>query len=215
MSSITLFLSYSSKDHFFATLAEIKLSEAGIHVWRDMGQLRAGTDWRLGIERGIANSHVVLVALSSNSSESSYVTYEWAYALGKGKPIIPVKLEECRVHPKLEAIQYLDFSVPGAAPWESLIDEILEIEIDKDAVQSKTEDEIASAEAASRDPRAKAILSYLNQRGYQMASFERLRSRIDEKLEDKDFEKLIRKNKDIFRKATLKGDKPGLAKLVP
>jgi hypothetical protein len=45
-----------------------------------------------------------MVALSVNSAESSYVTFEWAYALGKGKVLIPLKLTECTVHPILETI---------------------------------------------------------------------------------------------------------------
>ena len=51
ITSTTIFLSYSTKDHYFAELAGIKLAEAGINLWRDQGQLRAGGDWRSGIER--------------------------------------------------------------------------------------------------------------------------------------------------------------------
>jgi hypothetical protein len=101
----TVFLSYSRKDHFFAEIASVKLSAAGIDLWRDQGQLRAGADWRQGIESGISSSLAVLVALSASSGESSYVTFEWAYALGKGKAVIPMKLNECPIHPRLESIQ--------------------------------------------------------------------------------------------------------------
>src|SRR3712207_4957546 len=97
---LTVFLSYSNKDYFFAELANLKLSEHGIKLWRDQGQLRPGSDWRYGIEKGISESHAVLVALSANSVDSPYVTFEWAYALGKGKVIIPLKLSECSFHPK-------------------------------------------------------------------------------------------------------------------
>ena len=58
-----VFLSYSRKDHYFAELAGIKLAEAGISLWRDQGQLRAGDDWRGGIEKGISESIAVLVAM--------------------------------------------------------------------------------------------------------------------------------------------------------
>jgi hypothetical protein len=34
---ITVFLSYSAKDHYFAELAAIKLGEAEIELWRDQG----------------------------------------------------------------------------------------------------------------------------------------------------------------------------------
>jgi len=211
----TVFLSYSSKDHFFAELAAIKLEEAGVKLWRDLGQLRAGTDWRQGIEKGIAGSLAVLVALSNNSSESSYVTYEWAYALGKGKAIIPIKLNACGVHPKLEAIQYLDFSVPSALPWASLIERILEIETDAESGGEANADDFAAQAVTGKGAYAKAILAYLNQRGYQMVSFDRIRKRVDESLTNEQLNEIIVLNPTLFRHARLKEGAPGIAKLVP
>lgn len=210
----TVFLSYATTDHYFAELASIKLGEAGIDLWRDQGQLRAGTDWREGIERGITRSIAVIVALSENSAGSPYVTFEWAYGLGKGKPVVPVRLSRCAVHPRLEVVQYLDFSTPGALPWDALVERIREIEADA------TGDEvIENVPVGERLPvptaTVKAILSYLDQRGYQMASFERLRRRIDESLTDKNFNEIIVANPTVFRYATLKGGKPGLAKQIP
>jgi TIR domain-containing protein len=209
----TVFLSYSQKDHFFAELADIKLSEAGIKLWRDRGQLRPGSDWRLGIEAGIAESVAVLVALSTNSVETSYVTFEWAYAFGKGKAVIPLKLNECTIHPKLAAIQHLDFSIPGALPWDSLIERVQEIETD--AEPTGPTPDAPPPPSAPQDGLAKSILAYLDQRGYQMASFERLRRRIDENLTDEQFNDLIAKNPTVFRRAVLKDGKPGIAKLIP
>jgi len=210
-----VFLSYSKKDHVFAELADIKLSEAGIALWRDQGLLRAGGDWRQGIEKGISDSLALLVALSANSAESSYVTFEWAYALGKGKAVIPMKLNECLIHPKLETIQYLDFSVPGALPWASLIDRIREIETDVEPSDAAAVADVIAPMPAPDDAHAKAVLAYLNQRGYQMASFDRLRRRIDENLTDQQFDEIIARNPTVFRRARLAGDKPGIAKVIP
>jgi hypothetical protein len=209
----TVFLSYSTKDHHFAELAGIKLAEASIELWRDQGQLRAGSDWRGGIERGITESIAVIVALSESSAESSYVTFEWAYGLGKGKTVVPVKLEACKIHPRLEPIQYLDFSVPGSLPWNLLIERIREIEADA----TSKEDLAAAASVVSpqQDPMVKAILSYLNQRGYQMVTYDRIRRRIDPSLTDEALDTLVEANPTVFRKATLKDDKKGLAKRVP
>jgi hypothetical protein len=210
----TVFLSYSTKDHYFAELAAIKLAEAGIDLWGDHGQLRAGGDWRGGIERGITESIAVLVALSQDSVESSYVTFEWAYGLGKGKTVVPVKLDNCRVHPRLEPIQYLDFSVPASLPWNLLIERIREIE-----AEATSEEDLAVAASASEqpqhDPTVKAILAYLNQRGYQMVSYDRLRRRIDPALTDRKLDDLVDANPTIFRRAVLKEGKRGLAKQVP
>ena len=41
--------------------------------------------------QSISKSVAVLLVLSSNFAELSYVTFEWAYALGKEKDLIPVK----------------------------------------------------------------------------------------------------------------------------
>ena len=124
----------------------------------------------------------MLVALSANSAESPYVTFEWAFALGKGKAVIPLRLSQCVIHPKLETIQYLDFSVPVALPWESLVERVREIETDIKPVAPKASTDFATSLPTPEDTQAMAILAYLNQRGYQMASFERLRLRIDQAL---------------------------------
>jgi hypothetical protein len=200
-------------DHHFAELAALKLVEHDIVLWRDRGQLRAGTDWRQGIEQGISESLAVLVALTSDSTESAYVTYEWAYAMGKGKPVIPLKVRQCSVHPKLETVQHIDFTVQGAGdlPWRSLVERIQEVETDSEAPAGAA----AVALPAPSDPTVLAILRYLNQRGYQMVSFDRLRKRIDPNLTDDRLRELIRQNDSLFREARLEGRKPGVAKVVP
>jgi hypothetical protein len=210
----TVFLSYSTKDHYFAELAAIKFAEAGISLWRDQGQLRAGSDWRSGIERGIADSIAILVALSQDSIDSSYVTFEWAYALGNGKTVVPIRLDACKVHPRLETIQYLDFSVPGSLPWNLLIERIREIEADATSAENLAAASAAEA-PAPLDPTVKAILNYLNQRGYQMVSYDRVRRRIDPTLTDERLDALVANNPTILRTAVLKDKKRGLAKQVP
>lgn len=202
------------KDHHFAELAGIKLGESGITLWRDQGQLRAGTEWRGGIERGISESIAVLVALSQNSAESSYVTFEWAYGLGKSKTIVPLKLETCKVHPRLEPIQYLDFSVPGSLPWNLLVERIREIEADA-TPQDDLEASAAAPAPPQQDPVVKAILAYLGQRGYQFVSYDRIRRRIDPTLTDEKLDALVSANPLVFRQALLKEGKRGLKRLVP
>ena len=217
MSTVAVFLSYCREDHLFAELADIKLQESGIKLWRDQGQLRPGSEWRKGIEKGISDSLAVLVALSPNSAQSPYVTFEWAYALGQEKVVLPLRLASCSIHPRLETVQYLDFSVPGALPWQSLAQEILDIETteaEKNAALAARDQE-SELFPEPEDPDAKAILAYLNQRGYQMASLERLRRRVDENLTPERLQEIIKQNSTIFRDATVVGGKPGIAKLIP
>jgi TIR domain len=216
----TVFISYCRRDHFFAELARLKLAEAKIPVWVDQTNLRAGDDWRKEIDRGISDSFVVVVALSADSVNSPYVTYEWASAIGKDKPIVPVILSDCERHPRLEPIQYVDFSNSAYQPWQQLIDRITDIRTD--AEQPASEDESNSERAddstteeslAEQEKAVELILNYLNRRGYQMASFDRIKDRIGEKYEPEFLEKLIASYPTVFRRARLKGGKPGLAKL--
>ena len=67
------------------------------------------------------------------------------------------------------------------------------------------------------------ILKYLKGNGYQMMSFERIRNLLGrEDLTDERCRQVVRQNPSIFRLATLKeklpalkGNKPGLAKVIP
>lgn len=212
----SIFLSYSKRDYFFAEMLALKLGEKDFTVWRDQGSIRAGDDWRQSIEDGIKDCLAVIVALSANSAESAYVTYEWAYAIGMSKPVIPVKLSDCTMHPKLEPTQYIDFSYPKALPWDELIQRLKDIEVEKDSTKEKTSTSTRTAKATPEAEEAtNAILEYLNTRGFTMVSFERLRQRIDLKLTERQFQDLIKKNSNLFRPAMLKGGKPGIAKRVP
>jgi hypothetical protein len=121
-----VFISYASRDAIFADLAKMKLQAAGIEVWLDQGALRAGAEWRKAIDEAISSSHVLLVVITPESSKSRNVTYEWAFALGKGIHVIPILLEGNAddLHPRLAVLQYLDFRDPRALQWESLFTEI-------------------------------------------------------------------------------------------
>lgn len=213
----TIFLSYARPDYFFAEMLAIKLHEEGFRIWRDQGSIRAGDDWRQSIEDGIKDCLAVVVALSASSADSAYVTYEWAYAIGMSKPVIPVKLAECKVHPRLEPAQYIDFSYSRALPWDALIQRLRDVEVaevERDSVDRPTP-VTARAPKAALDAAADAILAYLSQRGFTMVSFERLRERVDPTMTDELFGELIHAHPAVFRRAILRGGKPGIAKRVP
>lgn len=118
------FISYSSKDGIFADLAKMKLQEAGVQVWLDQTAIRGGEEWRKAIDEEISSSDVILVVITPQSCESPYVTYEWAFALGKGLKVIPLILEHAEIHPRLAVLHYLDFQHKKAFPWKALFQEI-------------------------------------------------------------------------------------------
>lgn len=123
---MNVFISYGSKDEDFAELVKMKLEKEGFQVWKDTVQIGIGIDWRNEIDRGLLNCDVVIVLLNQSSALSPYVTYEWAFALGNGKTIIPILTEECEIHPRIAVLQYLDFK-DLKRPWDILIERIKKI----------------------------------------------------------------------------------------
>lgn len=56
------------------------------------------------------------------------------------------------------------------------------------------------------------VLEHLAKKNFRMVSFERIRKNIDPDYTDEFLMEMIRRNRTTFRRAILKGDKPGVAK---
>ena len=119
-----VFISYARSDADFAENLITRLQQKGFDVWSDQGSLHAGEDWKRGIDEGLSGSDAVIVVLSERSAGSAYVTYEWAFALGKGSAIIPVVLDKAVAHERLSTLQSLDFSKHDVRPWDTLFAEV-------------------------------------------------------------------------------------------
>lgn len=118
-----VFISYKHDDGDFALILKDRLEQAGFDGWID-DNLQAGEDWREMIDRAVRESMAVVVILSPESVASEYVTYEWAFALGAGVPVIPVMLKAAPLHPRLNELQFLDFTNRRARPWTQLIERL-------------------------------------------------------------------------------------------
>ena len=76
-------------------------------------------------------------------------------------------------------------------------------------------DPAARLPAAARldlDDMSNAVVAYLNARGYVMASFDRLRQKLNPRFTNEMFNELIRSRPTMFRHAQIKGGKAGIAK---
>lgn len=73
----------------------------------------AGEDWRLSIDGLIRSAVAVIALIDAKSKESVYCHYEYGVAIGTGRPTIPIlfdpKLDFSDIHPRLNALQALDF----------------------------------------------------------------------------------------------------------
>jgi hypothetical protein len=106
----------------FAKLCQAKLNEFEIEAWLDEKGLSSGDNWKDIIDENIKSSDVLILILSENSNKSTYVNYEWAFALGIGKQIIPLLISPTTKHPKLETIEHIDFT--HNEDWEKLARDI-------------------------------------------------------------------------------------------
>ena len=123
----TVFISYSSEDADFADLVKMKLTVANIDVWMDQDELDAGEEWRNEIDLGIIESDAIIVILTPESCKSAYVTYEWAFAIGRKKKVIPILYKSADIHPRINVLQYLDFTTQKNKPWGQLLNQVIKI----------------------------------------------------------------------------------------
>ena len=85
-------------------------------VWTDE-KLMGGQIWAKEIDRALTESFAVLVAVTPEAMESLYVTYEWSFAIGLQRVIIPVIIEgdaktglHEKLHEKLKETQWINIA---------------------------------------------------------------------------------------------------------
>ena len=123
-----VFLSYCHDDADFAQILKERITAGGFATWKDL-DLRAGDNWRAEIDDAIKEALAVVLVVSPRATASEYVSFEWAFALGAGVPVLPIILKRgpADLHPRLSALQALDFSNYVSRPWDVLASTLKEI----------------------------------------------------------------------------------------
>ena len=88
--SIDLFLSYSRKDGDAMHVVQEALREAGLSVWTDEGLEPGRQSWQDVIAEALKQAHAMVVLLSPNSAQSTWVKNEIGFAQTLNKRIFPV-----------------------------------------------------------------------------------------------------------------------------
>jgi TIR domain len=83
-------MSYARVDEPVALRVYEALAGAGQDVWLDKAKLRAGVDWWEGVRRAIDHCVGVLFLASDESWRSMSCSQELAYAVARGKRIVPI-----------------------------------------------------------------------------------------------------------------------------
>jgi hypothetical protein len=117
-----VFISHASADAEPAALLDSILRVNGYEPWVFSSQLHAGDEWKHEIDHAISSSIALILIVTKSSLCSSFVTYEWAFALGLGIRVIPLLLEEdAELHPKLADLQLLEFRKAKERDWKDLL----------------------------------------------------------------------------------------------
>jgi hypothetical protein len=90
----TIFISYAQADRDHARRLAEFLQASGYSVWWDAG-LRPGDVFTIEIQRQINDCKHFVVLWSRVSTASFWVTAETTYARTAGKPILPLKIDDC------------------------------------------------------------------------------------------------------------------------
>jgi hypothetical protein len=110
MAKETYFFSYSRKDTSFVKKLAIDLKKEGCNVWLDQLDIVPGSAWDDAIQKALNQAYGVLAIMSVTSTKSTNVMDEISYAIGQGKRIIPLVIDDCEVPFRLARLQYIDFT---------------------------------------------------------------------------------------------------------
>ncbi len=108
-----VFMCYSRKDEAFVARLAADLRAKGIAVWRDVDNIPADvasntSGWRAAVDKALRECTHLIIVLSPDSAASPEVGSEWNYALGQGRPVIPVLHRDCEIPYRLYALNYWD-----------------------------------------------------------------------------------------------------------
>ena len=97
MSHVFISYAHADKAHLDRLVAWLGDKKPAEHeLWYDQ-HIEGGNAWREEIATALDEAFAVLVVVTANSVKSLYCTYEWAYALGQGIPILPLVFDEVSI----------------------------------------------------------------------------------------------------------------------
>ncbi len=111
-----IFISYAQVDREPAKRLAEFLQSSGYSVWWDAG-LRPGDIFTIEIQRQINACEHFIVVWSRTSSASFWVTAETTYARTAGKPILPLKIDDCTPPVPFNLLQTIELkSIDASGP---------------------------------------------------------------------------------------------------
>ena len=103
--SIPVFISYSKEDVDVATTLKTELSDLATDCFLAPVDLPAGQDSRIELAKEIKSCSVFLALISQNYCKSEYANQELGIALGSGRRILPICLDDTLPSAFIDGIQ--------------------------------------------------------------------------------------------------------------
>jgi hypothetical protein len=167
-----VFISHCHDNLKFAKGCQARLEANGFAAWRS-DSIPIGDDWRNEIDKAITEAFAVVLVITPESKASEYVTYQWAFAWGAGVKVIPVLLKKTQIHPRLESLQYLDFST-RTRPWDKLVNLLQEAKASKPQEQRQSKPERIVMEDKNRQRAYAKMLAALRDEKWPWRTIRRL-----------------------------------------
>jgi hypothetical protein len=116
-----VFLSHNRAQKDWTRELAIRLRDAGFKVWFDEWVLRGGDVGSIGMERGLVESHHVVLVLSPEFMASEWTDYETQIGLvlspsNRDRKLVPILHTKCELPPRISRLNWIDFSGALADP---------------------------------------------------------------------------------------------------
>jgi TIR domain len=120
-----VFISYSSKDSEWVARLARSLSERGLPVWRDSGNLRAGDQFPDALGVALDSCDAVVLVVSAHSIKSDWVNWELNRVRSRrpGTRIIPVRIDDTPTPAALAETHSVDFR--AGERYEAQVDRLV------------------------------------------------------------------------------------------
>lgn len=121
-----VFISYAHIDSPIAEQVEVYLNSAGFRTFRDVTDIGPGDLWDMKIEEALgAATHMVLLLSAATMPYRKEVYREWFYFDQSRKPLFPLFIQDCTLHSRITALNYIDARVDLANALHILITELV------------------------------------------------------------------------------------------
>jgi hypothetical protein len=165
-------ISYARADSDAADRIVEGLEQAGIRTWRDISEIKPGTEWAKAIESAAKSASAYGYIASSHSSSSSWMEQELLYALSRtaaGLVIVPAIIDDSgprSLPPFLQKYQWVDFRQDFDSALRRLVQSL-----------SRAVKPAAPAQRKQQESKGYAFISYsVDDRGFLGGSKEFLAS---------------------------------------